>query len=479
MHVHEEGYQKRQFSDEARRKMSESAKGKKHGPLSQSQRDAVILSNRTRTVTDETREKIRLKAVGRHLSEEARRKIGIANAGRKKSPEELHKLSVANKGKKLSEETRQKLSAAGKKRMQDPERRKKAFGLDKISKEELSRRVKAARRHGWTEQAERFCDDRDYAIEVLDSFDDKPTYRDLFEKLGCCTQQICKAISAFGLKDRVKMLKGSSNAEKDIADFIESLGVDVIRDDRSVLDGLELDVYVPDKHLAVEYDGMYWHNEDFKDKSYHLGKSLLCKHNSIRLIHIFEWEWLFKQDIIKSMIKSALGLSEQVYARKCTVAQIDSKTSSAFLDKNHIQGNVNAPMRIGLLHEDELVAVMTFGKPRFKNYDGVEMLRYAVKQNMSVTGGMSKLLKHAVSIWHFKKVLSYCNLSKFDGRSYETIGFTMTRQTSPSYWWCNLSEFDILSRYQTQMKDEVNVMRSKGYRRVWDCGTRVYELEVD
>lgn len=476
--THDDNYQKRQFSEETRKKMSASAKGKKHGPLSQSQRDAIILSNKTRLVSEETKEKIRQKAIGRSLSESTKEKLRIASTGRIKTEEERIKLSKAHKGKVVSKETRQKLSIAARKRMLDPEKRKNAFGMANLTFEERSARVKKAKRHGWTEEAKKFCDNKDYAIQILDSFDERPTYADVCDKLGCFTQQVEVAIRNFGLQDRVKIGGGTSNIEKELFDFVKSLNDKAIKNDRKTLNGIELDIYIPDKNLAIELNGMYWHNEDFRNSQYHLNKTMLCQDRGIRLIHVFEWEWNWKKDIVKSMIMSAMGMSMRIYARQCTVKEIDSKISADFLDKNHIQGNVNASKRLGLYHDDCLVAVMTFGKPRFKAYDGIEMLRYAVKQGLSIAGGMSKLLSHAMQLWRFNKVLSYCNISKFTGKSYEAIGFKMIRQTPPNYWWCNSGTCDILTRYQTQMKDEVNIMKDKGYRRVWDCGSKVYELTV-
>ena len=50
---------------------------------------------------------------------------------------------------------------------------------------------------------------------------------------------------------------------------------------------LELDIYIPDKYIAVEYDGYAWHcNEENKNND--INKNLLCKDNGITLIRVRE-----------------------------------------------------------------------------------------------------------------------------------------------------------------------------------------------
>ena len=49
---------------------------------------------------------------------------------------------------------------------------------------------------------------------------------------------------------------------------------------------------------------------------------------------------------------------------------------------------------LGLIHEGELVQIMTFGKPRYnKNYQW-ELLRLCTNSDYNVLGGASKLFKN-------------------------------------------------------------------------------------
>ena len=162
---------------------------------------------------------------------------------------------------------------------------------------------------------------------------------------------------------------GTSRIEKDISDFIQSLIpiLKVVKNDRTVLNGKELDIYIPEIKLAFELDGLYWHQDrgNENDKNRHLTKTNECEKQGIHLIHIFENEWNFKQEIVKSRIKNLLGIYDKVvYARKCEVKEVSSKDSFDFQCQNHIQGGVHCSVNLGLYYDNELVSLMTFSKPR-------------------------------------------------------------------------------------------------------------------
>ena len=170
------------------------------------------------------------------------------------------------------------------------------------------------------------------------------------------------------------LIKGYSNGEKEIMDFIKSIyNGEITENNRTILNGKELDIYIPDRNLAIEFDGLYWHCEkNISDKDYHLNKTVNCRLQNIRLIHIFEDEWNFKQNIVKSKIKHILGCNNntKIRASKCYIEELDSTTKNQFLNENHIQGEDKANIKLGLWYpindeEEQLVAVMTFCKPRF------------------------------------------------------------------------------------------------------------------
>lgn len=286
-----------------------------------------------------------------------------------------------------------------------------------------------------------------------------------------------------------------SHYEIELGDFIASIigEENIIRNDRNILNGNELDIYIPCKKLAFEFDGLYWHSEIKKpDKRYHINKTKLCEEQGIQLIHIFEDEWIHKNDICKSRILNLLGKSERIFARKCVVEKVDKKTAKEFFIKNHIQGNVNSNIIYGLKYNGELVSAMSFGNYR-KNMgrnatdNAFEMLRFCNKIGHNVVGGASKLFNHFVKDNNPNEIISYADRRWSMGKLYENLNFKFTHTSEPSYFYIigderkNRFGFrkDILiSKYGCSPNDtEHNFCLNKGWYRIYDCGTKVYKWE--
>jgi len=250
----------------------------------------------------------------------------------------------------------------------------------------------------------------------------------------------------------------------------------IIKDDTS---NLQLDFYIPDKNLAIEFNGDYWHSVNTgRDPNYHLNKTLLCQEKDIRLIHIFEYEWLLKKDIIKSIISSALRIYEnRVYARNCEIREVESREARQFLDENHLQGSVSSKYRIGLYFKNQLVQLLCFGNSRFKKNE-TELLRMCTKLNYQVVGGFSKLLKHS----KINNFVSYVDLSKFSANSYLENDFEIIGQSQPNYKY--LKGEKVVNRFNAQKhklqkllgddfdksKTESQNMIDTGWWKVYDCG---------
>ena len=256
--------------------------------------------------------------------------------------------------------------------------------------------------------------------------------------------------------------------------------------------GKELDIFLPDHNLAIEYDGLMFHSEGTcdtskflnKDKNYHLEKTEICLNNRIQLFHIFEGEDL---DLWLSMINTKLNLNKKIYARKCKIKELKSQETKEFLDYNHIQGYVSSKVNLGLYFEDELVSVMTFSKPRFnKNYE-YELIRFCSKRNTSVIGGASKLWKYFVTKYNPKSVISYANRRFSNGEIYSKLGFELIGKTEPNYFYFKMSTTQLYSRVKFQKHklsklldnfnpelSETENMFNNNYRRIFDCGNLKY-----
>jgi hypothetical protein len=292
------------------------------------------------------------------------------------------------------------------------------------------------------------------------------------------------------------MNAGLSKSEREVAEFIQQQGIEVIENDRSVLQGRELDIYIPSKNLAIEYNGLYWHSEAHKkDKYYHLKKTDDCRKQGIDLIHIFSDEWTSKKDIVKNKLLSKLGLLDtKIYARKCSISEVTPKVKNFFLDSNHIQGKDTSNVKLGLYYKDMLVGVMTFSKPRIslgqkeRKEGHWELSRFAT--SVRVVGGASKLLTHFIKNYTPEYIYSYADL-RWTGHKnsvYEAIGMKLAHQTKPNYWYVGPKGYKRYHRFSFRKSElskklesfdasvtEYENMLRHGYVRIWDCGNLKYE----
>jgi hypothetical protein len=274
------------------------------------------------------------------------------------------------------------------------------------------------------------------------------------------------------------------NSEIEIESFLD---VEFIKRDREILEGKEIDILIPSHKIGIEYNGLYWHSDVYKDNNYHLDKTKLANSKGYQLIHIFEDEWFYKEDIVKSIINNKLNIiDKKIYARNCEIREVTSKESSKFLKENHIQGKINSFIKLGLYYDNELVSLMTFGKLRkslgsdSKDCD-FEMYRFCNKLNYSVVGGASKLFKYFIKNFNVNKIVSYSDNRYFDGSLYEKLGFIYNGETKPSYWYTkNINRYhrfkfrkDVLVKdgYNPN-KTEKEIMKERGYNRIYDCGNK-------
>lgn len=293
-------------------------------------------------------------------------------------------------------------------------------------------------------------------------------------------------LNYFGCK---KCGNSTSKLEDEINDFILELGINVINNTRTIIPPLELDLYLPDYKLAIEVNGLYWHSELYKDKDYHLNKSIKCEEHNIRLIHIFEDEWVNNKDIVKSRLRNLLGLTPtRIYARKCEVREVPTRIKTDFLNTNHIQGSVGSKVNLGLYYNDELVALMTFGKrPVFNDYE-YELIRFCNKVGVSVVGGAGRLLKSFIRLYSPKEVISYADRRWSTGNLYNKLGFEFISNTDPSWFIVNNGVREHRVKYQKhklieqgfdENKTAHQICLDNNLYRIYDCGTKKYGLIIN
>ena len=266
---------------------------------------------------------------------------------------------------------------------------------------------------------------------------------------------------------------------------------EIIINDRSVITPKELDVYIPSKKLAIEFNDIYWHSElNGKYPSYHLEKTELCESKGIKLLQIFESEWIYKSHIVKNIIKQHINdnMNETIYARKCNIKQINNNIKNEFLEKNHLQGKDNSSIKYGLFYNDELISVMTFSKARFNKNIEWEIYRYSTKLGYNIVGGASKLFNHFIKDYNPKSIITYSDRRYFNGNVYKQLGFNFIENTQPNYFYFNKNSNyilenrikyqkfklkNILPKYDDKLTEWEN-MQLNDYNRIWDCGNKKF-----
>ena len=327
-----------------------------------------------------------------------------------------------------------------------------------------------------------------------------PTIYVLCKDLGVTDTPIYMHLIKNNCRDLISFK--TSTMEYEILRFIEDLLPDatIIRNDRSAIKPLEIDIYLPEYNFGVECNPTITHNSSIADPwggepkspSYHKNKSKKALEHNIQLFHVFGYEWSTKQDIIKSMISNCLGVTTtKIYGRNTKIVELDYTTATKFLNDNHRQGATSAKIFLGLIYKDELVSVMSFNhmRPTIGKVNAEpcwELSRFCNKLDTTVVGGASKLFKHFVKTYEPNKIVSFSDIAHTTGNLYKVLEFKETNISEPGYVWVSLKDDSYYNRVTCQKKNlrklfndetidvdhktERQIMLEHGYVQVFDSG---------
>lgn len=291
-----------------------------------------------------------------------------------------------------------------------------------------------------------------------------------------------------------------SSQEQAIADYLKIFTA-VDQRNRSILKPKELDIYLPEKDLAIEYSGMFWHShgteeEERKNKNNHYNKYVNCANKGIRLITVYESEWLERPYAIKRLLRNAIGKSKgKLMARKCELKKVEHKAAVSFYEKYHPQGGAGNGEHYGLYWNNKLVACMrfTYGiNDRGASANRVWTLsRYATR--VTISGGASKLFKAFVDEHAPSEIKSFSDNRYFSGAMYTQLGFDLEENSRPDYQvWSPKAGLKSKSQYQRRCvqarlkehgysesydadvdpRSERDMTYYMGARRIYDCGKK-------
>lgn len=288
-----------------------------------------------------------------------------------------------------------------------------------------------------------------------------------------------------------------SHAEQEWETWLKSCGIKSENKNRSQISPQEIDLFLPDFNVGIEINPSATHNSDIdvyddtrapKESTYHQKKARLAETAGINLISVFDW---YDKDKIRSIVLGLCHQNVRVFARNTELKAIQTSQEKNFLTKHHLQGYTPSKHAYGLFHEEELVAVMTFGAPRYSNKEHAqwELLRFCSKDGLTVVGGASKLFAAFVREHSPSSIMSFANLDISNGQLYETLGFSFMRYTAPAHQWVKLT--DPSEHYSWQLVKQMGydrifgtnygkgtsnsaLMFEHGFVRVFDCGNKVY-----
>ena len=289
--------------------------------------------------------------------------------------------------------------------------------------------------------------------------------------------------------DAATLIHGEKTEDEIISLFSE---IEHQQHNREILNGMEIDIYIPSLKLGIEYNGLRWHSEEFgKDHRYHLDKLNKCNEQGIKLIQIFEDEWINHRDICESKLKQICGLNTnpKFYARKCEIREISNKNEVyEFLDKNHIQGRTGFTIALGAYYQNNLVGVMTFKKEKEGYWD---LNRFATDINYQCVGIGGKLFKHFTRNYPFIEIKSFADrrwTTDPTNNLYTKLGFDFDSYVPPSYWYYNpkinpyirfhkfgFRKQHLHNQYGLPLTmTEHEMTTALGYTRIWNCGLIKY-----
>lgn len=304
----------------------------------------------------------------------------------------------------------------------------------------------------------------------------------------------------------------TSIIEREVHSFLTTLisADDIIQCDRRTIAPLEFDFYIPRFKFAIECNPTYTHNSSIpsfgednpKSTVYHRNKTNAAEEKGVFLMHIFGYDWEYRRDVIKSMIRSVLGQPcDRIFARNTYVKEVSYNDSCSFLNANHRQGAASSSIRLGLYdsHSNELVALMTFGKVRntiskrsTDGSDAYELIRFCSLLNTTVVGGASKLFKYFIKSYHPEEIVSFSDRAHTRGNLYPMLGFEEVSRSEPGYVWVNIQTeeyknrvacqkhnlpklFDDVTEEDIMNHTENEIMMSHGYAKVFDSGVIRWE----
>ncbi|KXO90990.1 Uncharacterised protein (plasmid) [Tsukamurella tyrosinosolvens] len=289
---------------------------------------------------------------------------------------------------------------------------------------------------------------------------------------------------------------GTSHGERELQAFVAEITGDggSISRYRGIPGVREVDVFVPARSIAIEYNGVYWHSDrggNGRDRNYHRDKYRRCKEAGVQLIQVWEDDWRTRRDAVESTLRAKLGVATRdgrIAARACEVVRPPRLEVQDLLERHHIQGRRDGTLYLGLRRpRGDLVAAMVVTRTKLT----WTIDRYATAA--LVPGGFGKLLaelRRHVAASGGGKLVTFSDNEISDGALYAATGFTAGREIPPDYAYVagieRVHKFnyrrarfrsDPALEYREELS-ESELARLNKLHRVWDSGKVRWGMEI-
>ncbi len=247
-----------------------------------------------------------------------------------------------------------------------------------------------------------------------------------------------------------------SNYELELRAFIESLNIDFVCNSRKIIPPKEIDIYIPEYCLGVEFNGLFWHSDLFMPNDYHMNKTISANDKKIELLHVFEDEWISKNNIVKSIIKKRLNILTQFDITNHIVKNVSNDDKRLFLLENNIFGDTYSDIDVGLFMNDKLLTILSIKKEN----DCFNIVRFGDKNNHNIKNGTTELLNYVIKKYAPKKITYYDDLRFSEKEFLITNNFKKLKIIQPQHYV--VSNVIINKKTQKPLK-------------IFDCGGVIYE----
>lgn len=288
-----------------------------------------------------------------------------------------------------------------------------------------------------------------------------------------------------------------NNSQKELLSWVQEFYPTAVFRSKPLLinpnNALDVNVFIPEIKVAIKLIPLIFNPDE--DKKTNLNNMNTANSLGIRILHIFEDEWKENQKQVKSYLKSVINKNEiRLFARKVNLKEVPKEEAKDFLNTYHIQGATKFEIAFGLYHNNELMAVTTGGMHHRQNHEHVFVLnRLAFKENVSIAGGSSRLLKHLIAYAKqqgYSKLLSWSDNRFSEGNVYNNIGFILEDSHGADYSYIKgetrVSKQSCQKKHLMKkgakgtMEDntEEELAATLGLYRTWDCGKRAWSIDL-